>query len=182
MSKDFIYKSMLCFVVGLLFCFCFFIFQNIVEGTPKTNEQPTFQAEPSTVSIEDLRASIEIIIKQHEEHYNPNTYTPVWITVYGLTVAECDSDPNTGAFGPMRKYEREMALTRLVKERFNAQPRDEFLVLIPDMHEYSGIWTYWDVKPVGKGKNAFSIDLQTENSNFSGWGFIIPYKEVSYNE
>jgi len=138
---------------------------------------PDCEAQLSTAMTENLQLKSQVsnAITVVESFQTPETYTKVWVTVYGLTVEECDADPTTGAFGKMGRYPNEMALTRLVKEHFNAKAGDEFLVLIPGNHSRSGIWTYHDVKPVGKGKNAFSIDLQIENSNFSGWGFIRRY-------
>ena len=152
-----------------------FVFLNANQDLIMT-EQPALAMEPSTVPLEDLLICLEANTALHNEHYNPMTYTPVWITVYGLTVAECDADPTTGAFGKMGKYDREMALTYAVRDRFDAKPGDQFLILVPGDHKLSGIYHYYDHKPTGKGKNAFSIDLQVDNSNFSGYGFIVPYK------
>lgn len=96
------------------------------------------------------------------------TITPVRLTVYGLTVAECDADPFTGAFGPMRTYPRECALTKTAAKKLNAEPGDLLFVWAND-YEYSGLWVYWDKCP----QPGAQVDLQVENCNWSGTGFVV---------
>jgi len=95
------------------------------------------------------------------------TVTPVRITVYQLTVLQCDEDPTTGAFGKMGRYPRECALTNKAAHELRAEPGD-LLFIWPGDWELAGFYHYWDHMP---GKRA-KIDLQVDG-NYSGKGWAI---------
>jgi len=96
------------------------------------------------------------------------TFTPIpQVTVYQLTVAQCDADPTTGAFGKMGRYPRECALTRKAAQKLRAEPGD-MLFIWPGDWELMGFWVYWDHMPGKRTK----VDLQVDG-NYSGEGWAV---------
>lgn len=89
-------------------------------------------------------------------------------TVYQLTTAQCDGDPNQGAYGPMGVHSRECALTLDLQRKLGLKPGQTVLVWTPGNAGLSGAWVFWDRMP-GSG---LRIDLCVDGT-WSGEAVVV---------